>query len=73
MSKISNQSPGDKLSRGDWVMVLGEGSEAFQVDKVMATSVMLHTGLTEPIKKVIKLDPCKHKVRSDISFHWYEV
>lgn len=54
----------DKLKKGDWVSVAGDGNTAYQVKWVKGNTVGLSSGWKELIHKVEKLDPEKFKIIS---------
>ncbi len=61
---------GDQIKKGDWVRVLGEGTEAFQVEWVNKGSVGLLDGDVKSLHKVTLLNPDEYEIDSYTVSYW---
>ncbi len=59
-----------EIKKGDFVKVIGEGTEAFQVEWINKGSVGLHNGSIKSLNKVDKLDPDKFEITPYPIYYW---
>jgi len=62
-----------QIEKGDWVKVLGEGPEAFQVEWINKGSVgLMGRSCVESLHKITKLDLDEYEITSYNVNYWYK-
>jgi hypothetical protein len=61
-----------EIKKGDFVKVIGKGTEAFRVEWINKESVGLHNGSIKPLFKLDKINPDKFEITPYITYYWRE-